>query len=180
VYALQFIFDGGSASILGGYFATSRTITLLKFVTLLSAVFVLDASETFMRQHSRHLLEYPIMVALTTFFMLLLISANHIMSTFLSLVGFSLGLYVLILYDANRRPSREAGLKYYYLSTLSSGLILYGILLIYALAGTGNFDELFFVFTTKMQFQENTLLMTALLLVLAGFFFKLSAFPGHL
>lgn len=180
IYAYQFTFDCGSATILSGYFATSRTITFLKLITLLSAVFVLDASETFMRQQSRHLLEYPIMVALTTLFMLLLVSANHIMSTFLSLVGFSLGLYVLILYDANKRPSREAGLKYYYLSTLSSGFILYGILLIYTLTGTGNFDELFLLFNTKAQFQENTLLRTALLLILAGFFFKLSAFPGHL
>ena len=176
----QFVFDSESANVLGGYFASSRTITLLKLMTLISALFVLDASEIFMRQHSRHLLEYPIMVALTTFFMLLLVSANHIMSTFLSLVGFSLGLYVLILYDANRRPSREAGLKYYYLSTLSSGFILYGILLIYTLTGTGNYDELFLLFNTKVHFQENLLLRTALLLILAGFFFKLSAFPGHL
>jgi len=180
VYLLQFIFDSGAETILGGYFATSRTITLLKLVTLASVVFVLDGSETFMRQHSRHLLEYPIMVALTTFFMLLLISANHVMSTFLSLVGFSLGLYVLILYDANRRPSREAGLKYYYLSTLSSGFILYGILLIYTLTGTGAFDELFLLLNTRPYFHENTLLRTALLLALVGFFFKLSAFPGHL
>lgn len=180
IYFCQLFFDTGNATVLGGYFATSRTITLLKLITLLSAVFVLDASETFMRQHSRHLLEYPIMVVLTTFFMLLLISANHVMSTFLSLVGFSLGLYVLILYDANRRPSREAGLKYYYLSTLSSGLILYGILLIYTLTGTGNFDELFLLLNAKLYFQENALLRLALLIILAGFFFKLSAFPGHL
>mgnify|MGYP001059370088 FL=1 len=120
------------------------------------------------------------MVALTTLFMLLLIGANHVMSAFLSLVGFSLGLYVLILYDANKRPSREAGLKYYYLSTLSSGLILYGVLLVYVLTGTGNFDELFLVLNTKTSFQENTLLRTALVLILIGFFFKLSAFPGHL
>lgn len=179
VYILQFIFED-DATVLGGYFATSRTITLLKLVALASALFVLNASETFMRQHSRHLLEYPIMVALTTFFMLLLISANHVMSMFLSLVGFSLGLYVLILYDANKRPSREAGLKYYYLSTLSSGFILYGILLLYSLTGSGDFDQLFLLFNAKVHFQENALLRIAILLVLAGFFFKLSAFPGHL
>lgn len=158
VYLFQLCFDASSATILGGYFATSRTIILLKLITLISVIVVLDASETFMRQHSRHLLEYPIMVVLTTFFMLLLISANHVMSTFLSLVGFSLGLYVLILYDANKRPSREAGLKYYYLSTLSSGFVLYGILLVYTITGTGNFDELFLLFNTKLSFQENALL----------------------
>lgn len=120
------------------------------------------------------------MVALTTLFMLLLVSANHVMSAFFCLVGFSLGLYVLVLYDVNRRPSREAGLKYYYLSTFSSGLILYGIMLIYTLTGTGNFDELFLILNTKLQLQENPLLGLAVLFILAGFFFKLSAFPGHL
>lgn len=120
------------------------------------------------------------MLALTTFFMLLLVSADHVMSSFLSLVGFSLGLYVLILYDANQRPSREAGLKYYYLSTLSSGFILYGMLLIYSLTGTGNFEELFELFNTRIFYRESPILRVASVLILAGFFFKLSAFPGHL
>lgn len=133
-----------------------------------------------MRRHERHLLEYPIMLALTTFFMLLLISADHVMSSFLSLVGFSLGLYVLILYDANQRPSREAGLKYYYLSTLSSGFILYGMLLVYSLTGTGNFEELFELFNTRVFYRESPILRLASVLILVGFFFKLSAFPGHL
>ena len=53
-----------------------------------------------------------------------------------------LNLYVLILYDIAVRPSREAGLKYYYLSTLSSGLILYGVFMLYALSGDGEFSEL--------------------------------------
>lgn len=180
IYLYQLIAVSATGSVFGGYFAVSKTITLLKLVTLLSALFVLDSSETFMRRHVRHLLEYPVMLALTTLFMLLLISANHIMSSFLSLVGFSLGLYVLILYDANQRPSREAGLKYYYLSTLSSGFILYGMLLVYSLTGTGDFDELFYFFNTTVVYGDTPLIRVASVIILAGFFFKLSAFPGHL
>lgn len=112
--------------------------------------------------------------------MLLLISAAHVMSLFLSLVGFSIGLYVLILYDARLHPSREAGLKYYYLSALSSGLVLYGLILLFIVATTGSFAELFLLLAANLPVSSSLLLGTALVLSLIGFFFKLSAVPGHL
>lgn len=112
--------------------------------------------------------------------MLLLVSASHIMSLFLSLVGFSLGLYVLIMYDASLAPSREAGLKYYYLSALSSGLILYGLILLYITGATGSFDEMFVLFSTNLPPKSLLLACTATLITIVGFFFKLSAVPGHL
>lgn len=102
------------------------------------------------------------------------------MSLFLSLVGFSLGLYVLIMYDASLAPSREAGLKYYYLSALSSGLILYGLILLYITGATGSFAELFIYFSTNGDQQFLVLACAAVLITIIGFFFKLSAVPGHL
>jgi NADH-quinone oxidoreductase subunit N len=166
--------------VLGGFFETSTLSSLLKVVTLLSAYFVLDFSEPYLRDHSRDLLEYATILSFTTFFMLLLVSAAHLMSLFLSLVGFSLGLYVLIMYDASLAPSREAGLKYYYLSALSSGLILYGLILLYITGATGSFAELFILFSTNLPSKSLLLVCTATLIAIIGFFFKLSAVPGHL
>ena len=111
--------------------------------------------------------------------MLLLVQANHLISTFLCVVGFSLNLYVLILYDIATRPSREAGLKYYYLSTLSSGLILYGAFMFYALSGSGEFSELY-AFFLQDELRYSELARAAMMLTIFGFFFKLSAVPAHL
>jgi len=166
--------------VLGGFFEISVLSSLLKLVALSSACFVLDFSESYLREHSRRLLEYATIIAFTTFFMLLLVSAAHLMSLFLSLVGFSLGLYVLIMYDASLAPSREAGLKYYYLSALSSGLILYGLILLYITGATGSFAELFVLFSTNLPPKSLLLACTATLITIIGFFFKLSAVPGHL
>jgi NADH-quinone oxidoreductase subunit N len=111
--------------------------------------------------------------------MLLLVEANHLISAFLCVVGFSLNLYVLILYDIAVRPSREAGLKYYYLSTLSSGLILYGAFMLYALSGDGEFSELH-TFFLQEGLRYSALARVAVMLTIFGFFFKLSAVPAHL
>lgn len=179
IYAYQFCLACDHVVFLGGYFASTRAIILVKFLTLASALFVLDASRQYMREHRRHLLEFPIMVALTTFFMVLLVSSNHLMSAFFCLVGFSLGLYVLVIFDGDKKASREAALKYYYLSSLSSGLILYGILLIYSLTGRGQFDSLLQFFAAG-QFKGSPIIALAVVFLLVGFFFKLSSFPGHL
>src|ERR1700744_2204684 len=84
-------------------------------------------------------MEYPVLLLLTTVFLLILISAYNLMTVFLALVGFSLNIYVLLLYDSFNHSSREAGIKYYYLSTFSSGLILAGILIIYLIFNDTSF-----------------------------------------
>ena len=152
-------------------------IVVFKFLVMFSATYILDASIVYMNQHSRNLLEYATMIAFTSLFLMILVSSNHLISTFLAIVGFSLGLYVLILYDSNLFKAREAGLKYYFLSTLSSGLMLYGNELVYMVAGTGNYDDL----QLLLSGVKVTPLFTAVVgLIFAGFCFKLGAFPGHL
>lgn len=120
------------------------------------------------------------MLTLTSFFTLVLISAANVMSLFLSLVGFSIGLYVLLLSNAGEHPSREATLKYYYLSALSSGLILYGLIVIYIIGTTGDFSELFILVSGKLSPRSQPLASMAILFTTIGFFFKLSTVPGHL
>ena len=76
-------------------------------------------------------MEYPILLLLTTIFLVILISSYNLMTLFLALIGFSLNIYVLLLYDSFNHSSREAGIKYFYLSTVSSGLLICGIFLLY-------------------------------------------------
>ena len=76
-------------------------------------------------------MEYPILILLTTLFLVILVSAYNLMTLFLAIIGFSLNIYVLLLYDSFSHSSREAGIKYYYLSTFSSGLIISAIFFAY-------------------------------------------------
>jgi len=135
-----------------------------------------------MAEHTRHLLEYPLILTLSVLFMLLLVGSGHLVSAFLTLVGFSLNLYVLILFDATAAIAREAGIKYFYLSTISSGLILYSIFLFFIVIGTGHVYEIGHFLATELEIITNAggVLQLALAILLVGVFFKLSAFPGHL
>lgn len=180
-YILQLLF-GLSEFLFHGYFVVSVFTISLKLLTAYSGSFILANSEAYIRKHPRHLLEYPVILTLAIFFMLLLVSSSHLISGFLSLVGFSLNLYVLILFDAKHAIAREAGVKYFYLSTLSSGLMLYGIFLIFIVLGTGQFQEIGQILSTDTELTAvaGNILQIALVFLFTGLFFKLSAFPGHL
>jgi NADH-quinone oxidoreductase subunit N len=181
LYTIQLIL-GDTEALFNGYLLTSTYVITLKLLTVISGRFILDSSELYMENHSRHLLEYPLVLTLAILFMLLLVGAGHLISAFLALVGFSLNLYVLILFDAPTAVAREAGVKYFYLSTFSSGLILYGVFLMFFVLGTGHFREIGQLLATTPELLENGqhLLQYAILFLLIGLFFKLSAFPGHL
>jgi NADH-quinone oxidoreductase subunit N len=181
LYVLQLI-AGGTETLFNGYLLTSTYVVAIKLLTVISGRVILDSSETYMRGHSRHLLEYPLIFVLAILFMLLLVGAGHLISAFLALVGFSLNLYVLVLFDAPTAMAREAGIKYFYLSAFSSGLMLYGIFLLFLVTGTGHFSEMGQFLATQPEIfgTGRALLEYGILFLLTGLFFKLSAFPGHL
>lgn len=179
LYAFSF-WNISTQFLYNGYAVTSIYILVLKMLLLLTVFFILNNSAFYIKNHKKELLEYPLIVMLSLFFMILLISSQHLVSSFLCLVGFSLNVYVLILFDAPESVAREAGIKYYYLSTLSSGLLLYGIFLIFLVLKTGHFCEINQILTVSGFFLNNNLLNSAVLFLLIGIFFKLSAFPGHL
>jgi NADH-quinone oxidoreductase subunit N len=181
MYCMQLTFPF-SLTALHGYALNTTLAIFIKLLVLISGGLILWSSERFMRAHQRHMLEYPFTFVLSLLFMLLLVSSNHLIAAFISIVGFSLGLYVLVLSDAPTAIAREAGIKYFYLSTASSGLTIYGIFLLFVSTGTCNFIELG---TTLYLAVENVaaakdLLALAFLLLFTGLCFKLSAYPGHL
>ena len=162
------------------YLYFSQGVVASKLFVTLSSLFVLHLSETYIREHTRHVLEFSIIILLAVMLLLLLVSANNLMLVFLCLAGFSLNLYILILYDAADAASREASLKYFYLSTLSAGLILFGVLLIYVTVGDVTYFAIRMYMSPPVDPTNMRVLSGAVLFILLGFFFKLSAFPGHL
>jgi NADH-quinone oxidoreductase subunit N len=181
LYFLQLCY-GIATPLFNGYVLTSPYTLVLKMLTVLSGRFILSSSEGYLHHHPRHLLEYPVVMTLAVLFMLLLVGAGHLISAFLALVGFSLNLYVLILFDATSAVAREAGIKYFYLSTISSGLMLYGTFLLFLVLGSGHFFEIGQILATETELiaAASNLLQLGLTFLLIGLFFKLSAFPGHL
>lgn len=165
-------------SIVDGYTQT------LKIVILLTMWILLTASKVYIIKHPRHLMEYPVLLLLTTVFLLFLVSAYNLMTLFLSVIGFSLNIYVLLLYDSFNHASREAGIKYYYLSTFSSGLLLSGILFAYLIFHNTSFISIAWILhnwsLVGVSLMPKMLLSTMMYFLIFGFLFKLAAFPCHL
>lgn len=106
------------------------------------------------------------------------------MTLFLAIIGFSLNIYVLLLYDSFNHSSREAGIKYYYLSTFSSGLLISGIFLAYLIFHNTSFISISWILHNWTCFNgfeiKNFLLYIMIYFLSFGFLFKLAAFPCHL
>lgn len=182
MYLVQLLFVKiPSLPTLGGYLYVAPGLTLSKLFVLATSLLVLHASEKYIREHTRPLLEYPIIVSIGVLLLLVLVASNNLMTIFFSLAGFSLALYILILFDVKDRPSREAALKYFYLSAMSTGLLLIGTFLIYFLVGSSDYFLIdTFFFTHGLDFNDRSTACFAIIFILFGFFFKLSAVPGHL
>ena len=130
----------------------------------------------YMYYHKYIIWEFPIILLLATFFMLLLVSSFNLFSLFISLEGLSLCLYILTAYDFDRRSSAEAALKYFTLGTLSSGFLLLGIALIYGAVGSLDYFELYIL---TQELNPQPLLRIGSFLVFFSFIFKLGAWPCH-
>ncbi|WP_373088901.1 NADH-quinone oxidoreductase subunit NuoN [Sneathiella sp.] len=123
--------------------------------------------------------EFPILILIATLGMMIMISANDLMTLYLGLELMSLSLYVTAAFRRDSVRSTEAGLKYFVLGALSSGLLLYGVSLIYGFSGTTNFDGLASIFTGEEARAEIGLLI-GLVFLIAGLAFKVSAVPFHM
>jgi NADH-quinone oxidoreductase subunit N len=121
--------------------------------------------------------EYPVLILLSTAGMMLTISANDLISLYLALEFQSLALYVLAAFRRDKLRSTEAGLKYFVLGALSSGLLLYGSTLIYGYTGATLFPQIaeaIRVHGAPIGF------IFGLVFVMAGLAFKISAVPFHM
>ena len=146
-----------------------------KILILISSLFVLNSSKKFIIDNKLAKFEYPIIVLLSILGMFFMVSSNDIILFYLGLELQSLSLYILAAIDRNNLRSSESGIKYFVLSALSSGLLLYGCSLLYGFTGSTNFE----LIAAQLN-KENIGAVFAMVFILVGLAFKVSAVPFHM
>ncbi len=160
----------------GGMFVDDGFARFAKITILLSAAAVLLMSESYMQRRGLLRFEYPLLVALAVVGMMVMVSAGDLMALYMGLELQSLSLYVVAALRRDSVKSTEAGLKYFVLGALSSGLLLYGASLTYGFAGTTLFSGIIEATADGASLG----LLFGLVFLLAGFAFKVSAAPFHM
>ena len=149
--------------------------SLMKIITLLGAFLALIISSSYLKTFKIFKIEYPILILSSVLGMMVMISSNDLMVFYMGLELQSLALYVLATFNRDQLKSSEAGLKYFVLSALSSGLLLYGCSLIYGFSGSTNFN----IISNKLNSNEYVLTF-GIVFILVGLAFKISAVPFHM
>jgi NADH-quinone oxidoreductase subunit N len=149
--------------------------SLMKIITLIGAFLVLVISSAYLKSFKIFKIEYPVLILSSVLGMMVMISSNDLMVFYMGLELQSLALYVLATFNRDQLKSSEAGLKYFVLSALSSGLLLYGCSLIYGFSGSTNFNVI------SNQLNSNEYVLTfGIVFILVGLAFKISAVPFHM
>ena len=149
--------------------------SLMKIITLVGAFLVLVISSNYLKIFKIFKIEYPILILSSVLGMMVMISSNDLMVFYIGLELQSLALYVLATFNRDQLKSSEAGLKYFVLSALSSGLLLYGCSLIYGFSGSTNFN----IISDQLN-STNYVLTFGIVFILVGLAFKISAVPFHM
>src|SRR5712675_472247 len=161
VGVLELLLPAGKLTTFSGSFIVDDFARFLKILTLIGSAATLILSAEFLADPSRRIFEYAILVLLSTLGMMVLISAGDLIMLYLGLELMSLALYVVAASNRDNAKSTEAGLKYFVLGALSSGMLLYGASLIYGFTGSVG-------------------IVFGLVFLLAGLCFKVSAVPFHM
>ena len=159
-----------------GAFIDDSFSRFAKVVILISAAAILVMSQDYMARRDLGRFEYPILIALATVGMMVMVSAGDLMSLYMGLELQSLSLYVVASMRRDSVKSTEAGLKYFVLGALSSGLLLYGASLTYGFAGTTVFSGIIEAASHDVSLG----LLFGLVFLIAGLAFKVSAAPFHM
>ena len=175
---LAFWISGGHETVTAfdGMYHNDGFARFAKVVILLSAAAVLLMSEGYMQRRGLLRFEYPILVALSVVGMMVMVSAGDLMALYMGLELQSLALYVVASLRRDSLKSTEAGLKYFVLGALSSGLLLYGASLTYGFAGTTLFSGIMASTGDGVSLG----MLFGVVFMLAGFAFKISAAPFHM
>ncbi|MEM1003840.1 MAG: NADH-quinone oxidoreductase subunit NuoN [Pseudomonadota bacterium] len=160
-----------------GMFVDDGFSRFAKVAILLSAAAVLVMSQDYMARRNLLRFEYPLLVALAAVGMMMMVSAGDLMSLYMGLELQSLALYVVAALRRDSAKSTEAGLKYFVLGALSSGLLLYGASLVYGFTGTTLFSG---IIVTVQQGDVSVGLLFGLIFLISGLAFKVSAVPFHM
>ena len=146
----------------------------IKSIIMISAFFIMLCSYNYVRINNILKIEYPILILCSLLGMLVMISSNDLIVFYIGLELQSLALYVLASFNRDNILSSESGLKYFVLSALSSGLLLYGCSLIYGFSNSTNFNEI----SQNFNFEYGVIF--GMVFVIVGLAFKISAVPFHM
>jgi len=154
----------------------------VKSIILVSSALVLGMSFDWLAHEQYRKFEYPILVLLSTLGLMVLVSANDLLSLYLGLELSSLSLYVLATYDRDNAVSSEAGIKYFVLGALASGIMLFGASLVYGYAGTTNFTALSDMMNASPEVQIPVAYgaIVGMVMLVVALCFKISAVPFHM
>ena len=161
--------------ILFNSFIVDKFSNFIKVLISIASILILISSQQYIKDLKIAKFEYPIILLLSILGMFFMVSSNDLILFYLGLELQSLSLYILASIDRDNIKSTEAGIKYFVLSALSSGLLLYGCSLLYGFTGSTNFYEI-----QENLITENTGAVFAMVFVLVGLAFKISAVPFHM
>ncbi len=147
----------------------------IKILIIVSTLFVLLTSSEYLKSTKIYNIEYPILILSSILGMMVMVSSNDLIVFYIGLELQSLALYVLASFNRDNELSSESGLKYFVLSALSSGLLLYGCSLVYGFSSSTNFSEISFNYD-----QSNQGIIFGMVFILVGLAFKISAVPFHM
>ena len=161
---------------MNGSFVVDGFAKFMKALTLIASAGGVILSMDYMRREGISRFEYPILIVLSTLGMMMVISANDLIALYLGLELLSLSSYVIAAFDRDNVRSTEAGLKYFVLGSLSSGMLLYGASLVYGFTGNVSFPAIAGI----LQGQVGIRALVGIVFVAAGIAFKISAVPFHM
>jgi NADH-quinone oxidoreductase subunit N len=165
----------GRHELFGGSFVVDDFSRFLKMLTIVGSAGALTLSLDYLTAEKQQKFEFGVLILLATLGMMMLISAADLIALYLGLELMSLSLYVIAASNRDSLKSTEAGLKYFVLGALSSGMLLYGASLIYGFTGTVNFAGI-----AKATGQGGIGLIFGIVFLFVGFCFKISAVPFHM
>ncbi len=167
--------ENTSIKIFSESFIRDSFANFIKILILLASIFVLLSSQLFIKDNNIAKFEYPVIILLSILGMFFMVSSNDLILFYLGLELQSLALYILAAIDRDNIRSTESGVKYFVLSALSSGLLLYGCSLLYGFTGSTNFE----IINSQLD-PENIGSIFAMVFILVGLSFKVSAVPFHM
>ncbi|MCD6035373.1 MAG: NADH:ubiquinone oxidoreductase subunit [Rickettsiales bacterium] len=179
---ILFLSSDAPGTAFGELFIADQFTFFTKTLVLLGAAGTLMLSIGFYKDDHEHWrFEFPILMLFAVIGMMMMVSANDLITLYMGLELQSLSLYVLASIHRGSLKSSEAGLKYFVLGALSSGIFLYGASMVYGFSGTTNFIDLMGIYKPDIADADIPLgLVVGLVLILVAFCFKISAVPFHM
>jgi len=162
-------------SFFGSSYLIDDLSNFMKIITVASGIFVLLTSSKYIKSINIYKIEYPVLILSSMLGMMVMISSNDLIVFYMGLELQSLALYVLASFNRDNLLSSESGLKYFVLSALSSGILLYGCSLVYGFSGSTNYN----LIAENIVNTENGLTF-GIVFILVGLAFKISAVPFHM